>query len=111
MSDIDQLMRRQGEAAEHALRVWCDHVLGEAQRIVPHEEGTLGATGDVSVERDHAGVSATISFSTVYAARQHEELGWTHKDGRQAKYLEAPFKANLSRLEPLLAAAIAQATS
>lgn len=111
VSDIDQLIRRQQDAAEHAGRVWMDHVIGEAQRIVPHAEGTLGATGDVTVTRQRGGrIEITGSFSTVYAARQHEELGWTHKPGRRAKYLEEPFKRELPRLAPLVAAAVEKVT-
>lgn len=33
-------------------------------------------------------LEGSISYDTVYARRQHEELTWKHKPGRTAKYLE-----------------------
>jgi hypothetical protein len=103
---LDELKARQVAAAVEYLEVWADHVLGEAQRIVPLAEGTLAGSGDRHTDRRADGAEVTISFSTVYAARQHEELDWQHTAGRRAKYLEAPFKAALSRVEPGLAAAV-----
>lgn len=63
-----------------------EQVLTTARQRAPHEEGTLERSGAVSAPRD-GGV--TISFDTPYAVRQHEELGYRHDDGRQAKYLES----------------------
>ena len=42
-------------------------------------------------------MSVEVSFNTVYAARQHEELTWHHPIAGRAKYLEAPFLANADR--------------
>jgi hypothetical protein len=39
-------------------------------------------------------VVAVVSFTEVYAARQHEELDWEHPLGGKAKYLEDPVKRN-----------------
>jgi hypothetical protein len=39
-----------------------------------------------------------ISFSTPYARRQHEELGYNHPRGGKAKYLEDPFNRNKSKV-------------
>lgn len=110
MDDIDAIVRAQMAAAEHACRVWMEHVVGEGQRGAPLDEGTLRGAGTVTSERTATGAVITGSFSTVYAARQHEELSWNHPKGGHAKYLEIPFKANVSRLEPLVAAAVAAAT-
>jgi hypothetical protein len=35
-------------------------------------------------------LNVEVSANTIYAARQHEELDWSHPLGGQAKYLEAP---------------------
>lgn len=35
-----------------------------------------------------------VGFNQVYAHRQHEELGWKHPHGGQAKYLSTPLYAN-----------------
>lgn len=63
-----------------------EHLLGEARRLVPIEEGTLERSGKTSVDE----LDAAVSFDTVYAVRQHEELTWRHAPGRRAKYLETP---------------------
>jgi len=74
--------RLAGEGLQRGL----EHVLFEAQKIVPLDEGTLERSGRVI--RD--GLEGAISFDTVYARRQHEELTWKHLPGRTAKYLEIP---------------------
>jgi hypothetical protein len=74
--------------AARGLLLGAEHVLEEANRIVPHEEGTLQGSGIASV--DEGALRGAISYDTVYAVRQHEELTWVHDDGRQAKYLETP---------------------
>lgn len=110
MGSLDGLKERQRAAALGAIRVWANHVLGEAQRLAPVEEGSLRAAGEMEVFETDAGASIVISFSTAYAARQHEELSYRHPKGGQAKYLETPFKANVNRLEPLVSAAVRAAT-
>lgn len=110
MGELDDLKRRQRHAATHFCEVFMDGVLGEAQRIVPLEEGTLAGTADRETIEQLTGVEVIGSFSTIYAARQHEELDWTHRDGRQAKFLEAPFKARVGSFERGLAAAVARVT-
>lgn len=110
MGSLDGVKLRQRAAATQAIHVWAQHVLGEAQRAAPVEEGTLRASGSVELVETRDGADCTISFSTPYAARQHEELGYSHPKGGQAKYLETPFKANLPRLAPLVAASVRRAT-
>lgn len=74
--------RLAGEGLQRGL----EHILFEAQKIVPLEEGTLERSG--RVVRD--GLNGAVTFDTVYARRQHEELTWRHLPGRSAKYLEIP---------------------
>ncbi|MEH0650664.1 minor capsid protein [Streptomyces scabiei] len=73
--------------AEEGLRRGLEHVLGESQKLVPLEEGTLRRSGKVIVN----GMEGAVSYDTVYAKRQHEEVTWRHLPGRSAKYLEIPF--------------------
>lgn len=72
--------RLAGEGLQRAL----EHTLGVSNRHVPLEEGTLERSGKVN----RIGLSGNISYDTVYAVRQHEELTWKHLPGRTAKYLE-----------------------
>lgn len=81
--------RRAGKTgAGRGLFLAAEYVLGESQRQVPLDEGPLQQSGVASV--DEGQLVAAVSYDTVYAARQHEELGWRHKAGRKAKYLEHP---------------------
>lgn len=110
MGALDGVKAKQRAAAIGAIEVWAQHVLGEAQRLAPVEEGTLRAAGNVEVFEAGDGATVVISFRTPYAARQHEELGYAHPLGGQAKYLETPFKAGIPRLAPLVRAAVARAS-
>lgn len=100
---------RMRAAAESALRVIGNDLLGEAQRLAPVEEGTLRASGELDIDHVGDAVVATVSFNSVYAARQHEETEWEHPLGGQAKYLEQPLQAKAGRYEAALGAAIARA--
>jgi hypothetical protein len=106
MSDLDRLIARQRAVATQAAEVFMDEILGEAQRIAPLDEGTLSASADRETVQTLDGAEVTGSFSTVYARRQHEELTWRHRNGRRAKYLEAPFKAKVGQFPGVLARAL-----
>ena len=88
--------------AEEGLQRGLEHVLGEARKIVPLEEGTLERSGRVS--RD--GLNGAVTFDTVYAVRQHEELTWKHAPGRQAKYLETPMNSERNVVLQLMAVSL-----
>lgn len=76
------------KGAARGLQLGAEHVLEEANRIVPIEESTLEKSGVASV--DEGELRAAVSYDTPYAVRQHEELTYQHDAGRQAKYLETP---------------------
>lgn len=90
--------RLAGEGLQRGL----EHVLGEARRIVPLEEGTLERSGRVT--RD--GLNGGVTFDTVYAVRQHEELTWKHLPGRSAKYLETPMNSERDVVLRLMAVSL-----
>ncbi|MFI0897752.1 hypothetical protein [Streptomyces sp. NPDC020983] len=73
------------QAASEGLARALEHGLGVSNQRVPLREGTLERSGKVTVE----GLNGAISYDTVYAVRQHEELDWQHLPGRRAKYLES----------------------
>lgn len=72
--------------ASEGLQRGLEHVLAESRKLVPLDEGTLERSGRVDVD----GLNGAVSYDTVYARRQHEELTWKHLPGRSAKYLEIP---------------------
>jgi len=94
-------LARKAANAGHILA--SEHLLQVSRTLVPHEEGTLERSGDASV--DEATLQANVTFDSVYACRQHEELTWKHDEGRQAKYLEGPSISEASTFATLMAKA------
>lgn len=83
----DRLWTQRGRRlASQGLERALEHTLGVSNSRVPLEEGTLERSGRVNMIRDLEG---SITYDTVYAVRQHEELDWKHLPGRRAKYLES----------------------
>lgn len=97
------------EAAARGLKKAAEHILQASRAVVPLEEGTLERSGVASV--DESSLTAAVSYDTVYAARQHEELTWKHAEGRTAKYLEGPLNAERDTALALVAAEIRRALS
>ena len=110
-----------------------EDLAGEGSRRAPLEEGTLRASGTVTlivnrVRYEGAGayalaqaavraaaaaglpvtLDAEVAFNTIYAARQHEELTWKHPKAGEAKYLERPLLERASRYERIIGAAAAR---
>jgi ketosteroid isomerase-like protein len=85
--------------ASEGLQRALEHTLGEANKLVPLDEGTLRRSGRVDVD----GLNGVITYDTVYAVRQHEELTWKHLPGRQAKYLEQPMNTERDVMLQLMA--------
>lgn len=82
--DRRYLTSRSRRIAGEGLEKGLEHVLGVSNNQVPLDEDTLQRSG--RVVRD--GLDGAITYDTVYARRQHEELDWKHLPGRKAKYLE-----------------------
>jgi hypothetical protein len=78
---------------------------GKAQRDAPVAEGTLRGTMAVE-EANPVDLTARVTFSTPYAARQHEEVGWQHPKGGKAKYLEDHVKELAPRYARILGAIV-----
>lgn len=104
-----ELKRRMRAAAEAAVRAVGEDLLGEAQRRAPVEEGTLRGSGELEVKHVGNMIVAEVSFNTVYAARQHEELSWSHPRGGQAKYLESVLLERGPRYATIIGAAMQRA--
>lgn len=109
MKDAHDAAQARKKAAIAALTVIGEDLLGRAQREAPVEEGTLRGSGQVEVVEDHEGAHVEVTFSTVYAARQHEEVTWKHPKGGKAKYLEDPLKEMSASYVAALAAAVRKA--
>ena len=105
--DGRELERRVRRGAAAGLNHFGERVLSQANVYVPLDEGTLMQSGHVLEADPREGqLRVQVRFGTVYAARQHEELTWKHDPGRQAKYLETPFKEEMIHLQELVQAAV-----
>lgn len=100
----DEVKKRERAGRNKGLRLAAEHLLASSQAIIPIEEATLERSGVASV--DEAKGQAAVSYDTVYAVRQHEELAWQHDPGRQAKYLETPYVAEAEVMNGIIAAQI-----
>lgn len=95
-------MRGTRAGAVRGLRIAAEHVLTESRKVVPIEEATLERSGVATV--DEIRLTAAVSYDTVYAVRQHEELGYRHDPGRTAKYLERPLTEQADTVAEIIAA-------
>lgn len=123
MPTVDELRVRRGLKALEAIKNIGEDVLGESVRRAPIKEGTLrgsaelgfringttllegeGAYGQavelvtgLAARGELRLIEAVVSFNTIYALRQHEELEWDHPLDGQAKYLESVIQERAAR--------------
>lgn len=100
----DKIKGAAREGGVKGLRMAAEHLLTESRKLVPIEEATLERSGTASV--DEGQMKAAVAYDTPYAVRQHEELGYRHDKGRQAKYLEQPANAERDKMLAIIAQAL-----
>lgn len=98
----DEVLEVLGVATADGLVLATEFLAQVSSARAPHEEGTLERSAKPTVDRDE--LIGAVSFDTVYAARQHEELEWRHAPGRTAKYLENPAIEERATIVQLIAA-------
>lgn len=79
---------------------------GKSQEKAPIKDGHLRGSATVTAIRN----GAEIGFNEIYALKQHEELGYRHPQGGEAKYLERPLQQNTTRYVNLIKNAINNST-
>ena len=93
----------------NALEDTGDELLRRANETVPYDDGILAASGEVEVKP--ASLTVTVSYSTPYAVRQHEDVTLRHPNplspsssprGR-ARWLELTAKEERNDLAAYLA--------
>lgn len=99
--DLTAVLGNIDAGAENGLREAVEFLLTEANKSVPHEDGTLERSGQASV----AGTRGAVSYDTPYAVRQHEDMGLRHDGKGRAKWLET----TLGRERPTVAKIVATA--
>jgi len=81
------------------LRLAAEAVLDASNARVPFRDGELKESGKAITDGDEA----AVSYDTPYAARQHEEVGWNHPNGGQAKYLETALQDTATEVGKIIA--------
>ena len=84
-----------------------ENVLEESNRMVPHDEGTLMRSGQVSVDEEKLDVF--VSYDTPYAVKLHENPQYNFQQGRQGKWLEQGLKNRQSAIQEFLKAKLSEA--
>lgn len=98
-------------AAERAALLGAHHVLGESDKLVPIEEGTLSRSGNATAETQGQTAVGAISYDGPYAVAQHERMDYRHDPGRTAKYLERPLHAEAPTVAQIAATELRRALS
>jgi hypothetical protein len=99
--DISWLVR---DAANRGAAIAAEHVLGEAIKTIPIEEGTLKRSGFTAT--DPKNLRAAVSFDTPYAVRVHEDMTARHDEGRTAKFLENALNSETEAVKKIIAMTI-----
>jgi hypothetical protein len=101
-----------GAASKELRKITLD-LKGKAQRIAPvagmtisgYIGGDLVGTAFAEVE----GLEGVVGFTSPYALRQHEEVGYRHETGKTAKFLETPYKENAGKYAEAIKDAVRKA--
>lgn len=100
-----EITQRVKGATRQALGKGAAYLLAQTIPRTPIRDGPLRASGGTDVDDD----TASVFFDTPYAARQHEELGWRHPKGGQAKYLENTVLEERGNAQAIVAAEVRRA--
>ena len=98
-NDLRQMLREHRTLALESMEVVADQIYAEAQSLVPYDTWELQSSIQVDVSRSprYPGIIATASALNPrtgydYALIQEENEDYEHAPGRQAHYLEEPFR-------------------
>ncbi|WP_408895941.1 minor capsid protein [Nocardioides sp. R1-1] len=106
--DLGKAVRGVRKGAKQGVALAVEHVLTEANKHVPHDEGTLERSGRTGVQVTGKGVRGVVSYDTPYAVKQHEDLTLNHHGKGQAKWLENTLASERETVGKIVATAISQ---
>lgn len=81
-------------------------ILTEANKTVPYETGRLKSTGKAENSRTNSGSAATVSYSTPYAVRLHENPQYRFRGKGRGKWLQLAVQESAGRVAGLMAIAL-----
>jgi hypothetical protein len=86
------------DAAKQGAVTGMQMVLDRSQEIVPLDRTPLQKSGKLDYDNTNFVVHYGSNMSEEYAVLQHENMQFRHAPGRQAKYLEQPFRELTPRI-------------
>lgn len=91
----DALVARVKSGARAGVLEGAQAIATASQELTPVLEGVLRASTFVHMPvEDNGQILTGVGNNMIYAARQHEEVGWNHPRGGQAKYMETAKNQN-----------------
>lgn len=103
-TDLGKITEGMRTGAAHGILAAAEFLLGEANKDVPHDEGTLERSGEASA--DPQTLKGAVSYDTPYAPRQHEDMSLHHSGKGKAKWLENTFTREKATAGQIVANAI-----
>lgn len=100
--DLSAVLDKIKAQCSDALSQATEHLLSEANKHVPHDDGTLERSGRASND----GTRGAVSYDTPYAVRQHEDMSLNHDGKGQAKWLEVTMGAERDAVGQIVATAL-----
>ena len=96
------------DAAQRGVGLAAEHVLGEARKIVPHDEGTLERSGRAATRiTGNRRTRLQSYFDTDYADRSvTSDLQLSAQEGSQGQVPRDPLNKNKGTIREIVAAAI-----
>ena len=104
--DGEQIADAARHGAAHGLGLGAEHVRAVSVDRAPVDTAALRNSATAS--HDPEALTAAVSYDTPYAARQHEELSYHHREGGP-KYLESALASERDAVARLLQAQIRKA--
>jgi len=88
-------LKRNPKVTANTVKAIALDLQGKSAKLAPVDTGDLRNNCNADLSKVNGSkASATVGYSLPYALRQHEELGYNHPKGGQAKFLEQPFLEN-----------------
>jgi len=97
---LDRILTEAEKTTVPAVRAALYPIYKESQRLVPKDTGDLAKSGYLEVVRRKGTVVAEIGYGKYgkpgYTVYVHEILSYEHEAPTQAKFLEAPLRAQMN---------------
>lgn len=103
---LGTLHSRTAKGAGRGVAQAVEHALTEANKHVPHDEGTLERSGQTGTAREGDDFIGSVSYDTPYAVKQHEDMTLSHDGKGQAKWLETSMSEEAGAMGQIVATAM-----